>query len=161
MKGQKVEVKGAKGVLSREVSKELAVVVKADAVHLTPQVPDDDVRALWGLNRVLVRNMVVGVTEGYRKELEVVGIGYKVEMKGNDLSLMVGLSAPVVYKAPDGIRFSVENQVKITIEGIDREKVGQTAAEIRSIRPPEPYKGKGIKYVGEHLRRKAGKTAGK
>jgi large subunit ribosomal protein L6 len=161
VKGQKVEVKGAKGVLSREVNKELAVVVKADAVHLTPQVPDDDVRALWGLNRVLVRNMVVGVTEGYRKELEVVGIGYKVEMKGNDLSLMVGLSAPVVYKAPDGIRFSVENQVKITIEGIDREKVGQTAAEIRSIRPPEPYKGKGIKYVGEHLRRKAGKTAGK
>ena len=161
VKGQTIEVKGAKGVLSRDVNKEIAVVVEDGAVHLKPQAQNDYVKALWGLNRVLLRNMIVGVTEGYRKELEVVGVGYKIELKGEDLNLTVGLSAPVLYKAPDGIRFNVENQVKVAIEGIDKEKVGQTAAEIRSIRPPEPYKGKGIRYVGEQLRRKAGKTAGK
>lgn len=159
--GQKVEVRGAKGVLSREVNKQLSVAVKSDAVHLKPLVHGDDVNALWGLNRVLIRNMVIGVSEGFRKELEVVGVGYKAEMKGKDLSLIVGFSSPVLYKAPEGIRISVENQVKIIIDGIDKEKVGQTAAEIRYIRPPEPYKGKGIRYVGEHLRLKAGKTAGK
>ena len=159
--GQKVEVKGAKGVLSREINKEIAVIVEADTVHLKPQMINHEAKALWGLNRVLVKNMVVGVSEGYRKELEIVGVGYKAEMKGADLNLTVGLSSPVLYKAPEGIRFGVENQVKITIEGIDKEKVGQTAAEIRHIRPPEPYKGKGIRYAGEQLRRKAGKTAGK
>ena len=159
--GQRVEVKGAKGVLCHDVNTEIAVAVEGDMVCLKPKADGEKVKALWGLNRVLIRNMIGGVTEGYRKELEIVGVGYKAEMKGKDVLLAVGFSSPVVYKAPEGIRFSVENQVKISIEGIDREKVGQTAAEIRRIRPPEPYKGKGIRYSGEHLRRKAGKTAGK
>ncbi|MBN1576418.1 MAG: 50S ribosomal protein L6 [Chitinispirillaceae bacterium] len=161
VKGQNVEIKGPKGVFSRDVHPELAVAVEADAVHLKPQVQNDSVKALWGLNRVLIRNMIVGVTAGYRKELEIVGVGYKAELKGKDLTLTIGFSEPIVYKAPEGIRLNVENQTKIIIEGIDKEKVGQTAAEIRCLRPPEPYKGKGIRYVGEHIRRKAGKTAGK
>jgi large subunit ribosomal protein L6 len=159
--GQKVEIKGAKGLLCREVNPEICVTVKDNAIYLQPQMSSDTVKALWGLNRMLIENMVVGVTQGYRKELEIVGVGYKAEIKGKDLNIAVGYSEPVLYSAPDGIRLNVENQVKIAIEGIDKEKVGQTAAEIRRIRKPEPYKGKGIRYVGEHLRRKAGKTAGK
>ncbi len=158
---QKVEVKGPKGVLSRNINKELEITIKDNAVHLKPRVQDEHSKALWGLNNVIIRNMIIGVTEGYRKELEVVGVGYKAEMKGKDLFVTVGFTSPVLYKTPDGIKISVENQVKIVIEGIDKEKVGQVAAEIRNIRPPEPYKGKGIKYVGEYLRRKAGKTATK
>jgi large subunit ribosomal protein L6 len=118
-------------------------------------------KALWGLNKVLIDNMVTGVVNGYRKNLEIVGVGYKAEMKGNDVNIAAGLSSPVLFKTPEGIKISVENQVKISIEGIDKEKVGQTAANIRRIRPPEPYKGKGIRYAGEKIRRKAGKTAGK
>lgn len=159
--GQKIDVKGAKGTLSRVVNKELAVSFADGEVKLTPQIEGDSTKALWGLNRVLIENMVVGVTAGYRKDLEIVGVGYKAEMKGKDVQLSVGLSSPMLYKAPDGIKLNVENQVKVSIEGIDKEKVGQTAAEIRRVRPPEPYKGKGIRYAGEQLRRKAGKTAGK
>ncbi len=161
VQGRKVEVKGSKGTLCREVNNGLAVAVDGDTVNLKPEVQNDTISALWGLNRVLLENMIIGVSAGYRKDLEIVGVGYKAEMKGKDINLAVGLSSPVLYKAPEGIKINVENQVKISIEGIDKEKVGQTAAEIRHIRPPEPYKGKGIRYFGEHLRRKAGKTAGK
>jgi large subunit ribosomal protein L6 len=161
VQGRKVEVKGSKGTLCREVNNGLAVAVDGDTMNLKPEVQNDTISALWGLNRVLLENMIIGVSAGYRKDLEIVGVGYKAEMKGKDINLAVGLSSPVLYKAPEGIKLNVENQVKISIEGIDKEKVGQTAAEIRHIRPPEPYKGKGIRYSGEHLRRKAGKTAGK
>lgn len=105
--------------------------------------------------------MVVGVSKGYRKELEIHGIGYKAELKGKDLNVSVGFSSPKLFKVPKGLTFAVENQTKVIIEGIDKESVGQVAADIRRIRPPEPYKGKGIRYVGEQIRRKAGKAAGK
>jgi len=161
VQGQKIEIKGAKGVLCRDIDDGINVAVDNGSVQLTPRVENDTIKAVWGLNRVLVQNMVTGVSVGYRKDLEIVGVGYKAEMKGKDVNLAVGLSMQVLYKAPEGIKLGVENQVKISVEGIDKEKVGQTAAEIRHIRPPEPYKGKGIRYAGENLRRKAGKTAGK
>jgi len=159
--GQQVEIKGGKGVLSREVHDGLAIEVTSDEIKLQPNVENESIKALWGLNRVLLHNMIVGVSEGYKRELEIVGVGYKAEMKGRDVNLIVGHSSPVLYHPRDGITITVENQVKISVEGIDKEKVGQTAAEIRRVRPPEPYKGKGIRYAGEALRRKAGKTAGK
>ena len=159
--GQKVDVKGAKGALSRVLPPEIKAEVKDGNVHFSPAKEGDNVSALWGLNRVLVANMIEGVSKGYRKELEIVGVGYKAELKGKDLSIAVGYSGPKVYKATPGITFTVENQTKIVIDGLDKEKVGEVAAEIRKIRKPEPYKGKGIKYLGEHIRRKAGKVAGK
>lgn len=161
VENNRVEIKGPKGTLVREVNKELSVAVEGDKILVRPAMEGDKVKALWGLNRVLLFNMVEGVTQGYKKELEIVGVGYKAEVKGKELVLYVGMSAPYKYKIPEGIKITVENQTKIVVEGIDKEKVGQTAAEIRSIRPPEPYKGKGIKYVDEQIRRKAGKTAGK
>ena len=159
--GSFVEIKGTKGTLSREIDKDLKVEVNDKNIVLSPTIEKDNIKAMWGLYRVLLNNMVIGVSVGYKKELEIVGVGYKAEMKGNDVKLIVGHSSPVLYKAPEGISISVENQIKIKIEGIDKEKVGQTAAEIRKVRPPEPYKGKGIRYLGEQIRRKVGKTAGK
>lgn len=161
VKGQQIEIKGAKGVLSRDVSNGLSIEVTEGSISLKPNIENDSIKALWGLNRVLLQNMVDGVSVGYKRELEIVGVGYKAEMKGRDVNLIVGHSSPVLYHPRDGITISVENLVKIKVEGIDKEKVGQTAAEIRHVRPPEPYKGKGIRYAGEALRRKAGKTAGK
>ena len=161
VKAQQVEIKGARGALRREVNSGLAVEQVNDEIVIKPNVENESVKALWGLNRVLLQNMVEGVSNGYKRELEIVGVGYKAEMKGRDVNLIVGHSSPVLYHPREGISISVENQVKITVEGIDKEKVGQTAAEIRRVRPPEPYKGKGIRYAGEVLRRKAGKTAGK
>ena len=158
VQGQKVEVKGSKGVLQREVTPDIGVRVEDDQVILEPKVQNETTKAMWGLNRVLVQNMVTGVSDGYKKQLEIIGVGYKAEMKGKEVNLAVGHSSPVLYTPREGITISVENQVKITIEGIDKEKVGQTAAEIRRVRPPEPYKGKGIRYLGEEIRRKAGKT---
>jgi large subunit ribosomal protein L6 len=159
--GQKIDIKSAKGALSRELPPEIKVEVKDNKIHISPAREGEMVSALWGLNRVLVDNMVVGVSQGYRKELEIVGVGYKVELKGKDLSILAGFSGPKLIKAVPGITFGVENQTKISIAGIDKEKVGEVAAKIRMIRKPEPYKGKGIKYVGEYIRRKAGKVAGK
>lgn len=159
--GYKVEVKGPKGALVREVNREISISVEGNEIILKPVIEGDKVKALWGLNRVLLSNMIEGVNSGYKKELEIVGVGYKAEVKGKELVLYVGLSTPYKYKIPEGIKISVENQVKIVIEGIDKEKVGQIAAEIRGVRPPEPYKGKGIRYFNEQIRRKAGKTAGK
>lgn len=159
--GQKVEVKGNKGVLAREVPKDLSINFKDSEISLTPAVENENVKSLWGLYRVLIDNMVVGVSKGYRKELEIHGVGYKVELKGKDLNVSVGFSSPKLFKVPKGLTFAVENQTKVIIEGIEKESVGQAAADIRRIRPPEPYKGKGIRYVGEKIRRKAGKAAGK
>ena len=159
--GQKVEVKGAKGSLNCEVPKDLHVENKDNTIQLSPAAENENVKALWGLYRMLINNMVTGVTTGYRRELEIHGVGYKAEMKGKDCNILVGYSSPVLFKAPKGVNIAVENQTKIVIEGIDKQAVGQAAADIRRIRPPEPYKGKGIRYVGEHIRRKAGKAAGK
>jgi large subunit ribosomal protein L6 len=162
--GSSIEIKGAKGTLSRDLPGELKVDVQDDAVHVAPSAQGENgenTKALWGLYRVLIDNMVMGVSSGYRRELEIVGVGYKAEMKGKDLNISVGYSSPVLFKARQGISYATEGVTKIVIEGIDKEMVGQTAAEIRRIRPPEPYKGKGIRYVGEQVRRKAGKTAGK
>ncbi len=159
--GQCIEVKGSKGVLSRNFPEELKVEVDGNQVKITPAAQTDNVKALWGLYKILVENMVIGVSQGYKKDLEIVGVGYKAELKGKDLSVYAGYSSPKLFKAPVGITFTVEGGNKIAVIGIDKQAVGQTAADIRRIRPPEPYKGKGIRYSGEKLRRKAGKTAGK
>jgi large subunit ribosomal protein L6 len=159
--GQSIEVKGGKGTLCRVIPPEIKAEVVEKAVHFTPAIQADNTSALWGLYRVLVANMIVGVSVGYRKDLEIIGVGYKAELKGKDLTINVGYSSPVIFKARQGITFTVEGATKVAIQGIDKELVGQTAAEIRKIRKPEPYKGKGIKYADEHIRRKAGKVAGK
>lgn len=158
---QKIEVKGSKGTLVRDFPEDLAIEIKDSIVTITPATENENVKALWGLYRMLVENMVIGVSQGYKKELEIIGVGYKAELKGQDLSISAGYSSPKMFKAPEGIKFTVENATKISVEGISKELVGQTAADIRRIRPPEPYKGKGIRYLGEQIRRKAGKTAGK
>jgi large subunit ribosomal protein L6 len=159
--GQKVEIKGAKGTLTRVIVPEIKVEIKDKTLHFSPAAEGDQVSALWGLSRMLVANMVTGVSEGYRKELEIVGVGYKAELKGKDLQISAGYSKPVLYKSRPGVSCTVEGTTKIVVQGADKETVGQTAAEIRKIRKPEPYKGKGIKYAGERIRRKAGKVAGK
>jgi large subunit ribosomal protein L6 len=159
--GQKVEVKGSKGTLSREVPPEVRVEFAGGEIKLTPAVEAENTKALWGLYRVLVSNMVEGVSVGYKIELEIVGVGYKAELKGKDLLIAAGLSQPVLFKARAGLDYKTDGPARIVVEGIDKEKVGQAAADIRRIRPPEPYKGKGIRYVGEKVRRKVGKAAGK
>jgi large subunit ribosomal protein L6 len=157
--GHRVTVKGPKGEISRSVHAELALVLEDGAVIVRR--PSDEARhkALHGLTRTLVANMVEGVTKGFAKSLEIQGVGYKAEPKPFGVQLVVGFSHPVPYHAPQGIKISVENNVLVKVEGVDKELVGQVAAELRNVRPPEPYKGKGIRYVGEQVRRKAGKTA--
>jgi large subunit ribosomal protein L6 len=157
--GHRVTVKGPKGEISRLVHAELTLVVEDGAVIVRR--PSDEARhkALHGLTRTLVANMVEGVTKGFAKSLEIQGVGYKAEPKPFGVQLVVGFSHPVPYHAPQGIKISVDNNVLVKVEGIDKELVGQVAAELRNVRPPEPYKGKGIRYVGEQVRRKAGKTA--
>jgi large subunit ribosomal protein L6 len=159
--GQKVSVKGAKGALSRTMPDKVKVVVEDNVVRCERIGVDKKADAAWGLSRVLVYNMVAGVTQGFAKNLEIVGVGYRAEVKGKDLSLAVGYSNPVMVAPPAGITFKTEGPTKITVEGIDKVLVGQVAADIRAVRPPEPYKGKGIKYAGEQILRKAGKAAGK
>jgi large subunit ribosomal protein L6 len=159
--GQRIEVKGSKGTLVRNYPKELYVEVKDSEVHVTPKEENKNTKALWGLYRVLINNMVIGVSQGYKRDLEIVGVGYKAELKGKDLAVSVGFASPKPFKAPEGIAFTLDNPNKITIQGIDKQIVGQVAADIRRIRPPEPYKGKGIRYLGEQVRRKVGKAAGK
>ena len=157
--GSHVTVKGPKGQLELDVYSKLAIEV-ADGV-LTVSRPDDEreTRARHGLTRALIANMVEGVSAGYTKALELAGVGYRVQLKGKDLELSLGYSHPVVYNAPEGITFEVPDNTHINVKGIDKQQVGQVAAEIRGKRPPEPYKGKGIHYVGEHIRRKLGKAA--
>ena len=137
------------------------ITVKGSKGTLELDRPDDEreTRARHGLTRALIHNMVVGVSEGYSRGLELAGVGYRVQLKGKDLELSLGYSHPVIYNAPEGITFEVPDNTHINVKGIDKQQVGQVAAEIRGKRPPEPYKGKGIHYVGEHIRRKLGKAA--
>lgn len=154
-----VTVKGPKGELARPIPG--AITIRQDGDTLLVERPDDQRqnRALHGMFRSVVNNMVVGVTEGFRKDLEIVGVGYRAAAKGSStIDLQLGFSHPVSVEAPAGIEFVVPVQTKIEIHGIDKEVVGQVAANIRSIRKPEPYKGKGVRYAGEHVRRKAGKA---
>ena len=154
-----VTVKGPKGSLSHAVAAPITVAHGEDGA-LEVQRPDDDRRskALHGLTRTLINNMVVGVTEGYEKKLEIVGVGYRVLSKGpTQLEFQLGYSHPIIFDAPDGITFAVESQTKLGVQGIDKQLVGEVAARIRRIRPPEPYKGKGVRYAGEQVRRKEGK----
>jgi large subunit ribosomal protein L6 len=157
--GRRITIKGPKGELSRTVHADLTLAVEENAVLVRR--PSDEARhkALHGLTRTLVANMVEGVTKGFAKSLEIQGVGYKAEPKPFGVQLVVGFSHPVPYHAPQGIKISVDNNVLVKVEGMDKELVGQVAAELRNVRPPEPYKGKGIRYVGEQVRRKAGKTA--
>ncbi|MBB1483733.1 50S ribosomal protein L6 [Tessaracoccus sp. MC1865] len=158
--GRQVDVKGPKGSLSLTISEPLSVD-KTDEGQLEITRPNDEreSRSLHGLTRTLVNNMIVGVTEGYEKKLEIVGVGYRVISKGpKQLEFALGFSHPVIIDAPEGIDFIVETPTKLTIQGIDKQVVGETAANIRKLRKPEPYKGKGVRYAGEHVRRKAGKA---
>ncbi len=159
IQGAKVTVKGPKGELTREFRPEVLVAIDDGHLVVTRTSEVGPVRALHGLTRALLANMVHGVAEGFRKSLEIEGLGYRASVQGSELSLQVGHSHPVKYLAPNGITFEVEKGDRIIhVNGIDNEVVGQTAAEIRGIRPPEPYKGKGIRYLGEKIRRKAGKA---
>jgi large subunit ribosomal protein L6 len=159
--GQTVRVKGPKGELSRTVHAEIQLKMEDGQVLVTRPSEETRHKALHGLTRTLVANMVEGVAKGYQKVLEIQGVGYKAEVNKAGLNVIVGYSHPVAYKAPEGITFAVENNTIVKISGPNKELVGQVAAEIRQIRPPEPYKGKGIRYQGERVRRKAGKTGAK
>ena len=157
--GQRITVKGPKGEIARSVHAELTLALEENAVVVRRPSDESRHKALHGLTRTLIANMVDGVTKGFSKALEIQGVGYKAEAKPFGVQLVVGFSHPVPYHAPQGIKISVDNNVLVKIEGVDKELVGQVAAELRAIRPPEPYKGKGVRYVGEQVRRKAGKTA--
>ncbi|MDJ0498363.1 MAG: 50S ribosomal protein L6 [Acidimicrobiia bacterium] len=156
--GSDVTVKGAKGTLERTFDSRISFNVADDVVEVVRANDERDTRALHGLSRALLNNMVIGVSEGYKKDLEMVGVGYRASLKGKSLELLVGFSHPVLVEAPDGVEFEVPETTKISVSGIDKQLVGQVAADIRKVRPPEPYKGKGIRYAGEHVRRKAGKA---
>jgi large subunit ribosomal protein L6 len=159
--GNRVHVKGPKGELERSLPAEM--LVKQENGVVTVERPSDEPnhRALHGLTRTLVANMVDGVTKGFQKTLEIVGVGYKAEARPYGLQLALGFSHPIEFRAPQGIKLTAPNPTTVVIDGSNKEVVGQVAAEIRSLRPPEPYKGKGIKYQGEQIRRKAGKAGGK
>ncbi len=161
VQGSAIEVKGPKGALSLPLDQLTSFDIKVadNQVTVARQSNEKEIRAKHGLLRNLIRNMVVGVSEGYKKELEINGVGYRADAKGKSLVLTLGFSHPVTFPIPEGIKISVEKQTLLRIEGIDKQLVGQTAAQIRELRPPEPYKGKGIKYVEEVIQRKAGKTA--
>ena len=156
-----VTVKGPKGELSRQINKEISVELKDGVITVTRPSDDKTHRSLHGLSRTLINNMIIGVTEGYSKSLEIQGVGYRAAKQGKKLTLSLGYSHPVEMEDPEGIEVTVDGQNLIIVKGIDKEKVGQYAAEIREKRAPEPYKGKGIKYVDEVIRRKVGKTGKK
>ena len=157
--GSSVTVKGPKGTLSQSFDPDMQITLEDGFVYVRRPSDERRHRSLHGLTRTLVANMVTGVSEGFRKDLEIVGVGYRAVLKGNDLDLSLGLSHPMVVSASEGITFEVPAPNRISVIGIDKQRVGQVAAEIRKIRPPEPYKGKGIRYAGEHVRRKVGKAA--
>lgn len=158
IKGPNVVVKGPKGQLDRRFHERVSVAVD-DGVAIVARVDDSrESKAIHGLSRALLANMVAGVSDGFRRDLEIQGVGYRAQLKGSTLELQVGFSHPVSVDAPDGITFEVPEPTRVSVIGIDKELVGQVAADVRKIRPPEPYKGKGIRYVGEYVRRKAGKA---
>jgi len=156
--GSSVTVKGPKGTLEQTFRDVISFDLDDGVVTVSRSNDEAESRALHGLSRALLNNMVVGVSEGYTKQLEAVGVGYRANLQGRRLELQVGFSHPVRLEAPDGITFEVPEPTKIIVSGIDKALVGQVAANVRQVRPPEPYKGKGIRYAGEHVRRKAGKA---
>ena len=157
--GNTVNVKGPKGELERTFSDLVTITEEGEEILVTTNDETREADAQHGLTRTLIHNMVIGVSEGFMKQLELTGVGYRVALKGKDLDLSLGYSHPVIYVAPENITFEVPDNTHINVKGISKEQVGQVAAEIRMKRPPEPYKGKGIHYMGEHIRRKLGKAA--
>lgn len=154
-----VKVKGPKGELSQHIlSDRVELKLEDGQLIVSRKAEDKPARSAHGLTRTLINNMIEGVTKGFRKSLELQGVGYRVNKTGNDLNFSLGYSHPVVYKAPDGISFALEGTTKVHVDGIDKQRVGQVAAEIRDLRPPEPYKGKGVRYEGEVVRKKLGKA---
>jgi large subunit ribosomal protein L6 len=160
LNGGELHVKGPNGSLTMDVHPDMLVTIADDEVRVERPSEQAQHRALHGLTRSLIANMVEGVTAGFVRTLEIVGVGYRAEKQGQNLNLALGFSHPVLYEPPSGIEIDVPNQTTVVVKGADKQVVGQVAAEIRSYRPPEPYKGKGIRYQGEQIRRKAGKTAG-
>lgn len=156
--GQKVTVTGPKGTLEKEIHKNISLEMADNTITVVRKNDEPQNRSLHGLTRTLINNMIIGVTETYSKELQINGVGYRVAKQGNNLNLTLGYSHPVIFEAPEGITFDVPNANTIIVKGIDKELVGQTAAVIRTKRPPEVYRGKGIKYADEVIRRKEGKT---
>jgi large subunit ribosomal protein L6 len=156
--GRDVTVKGPKGTLSHQVAVPIEVVQDGGVITVTRPSDEGEIRALHGLSRSLIANMVTGVTQGFSKTLEIVGVGYRVQAKGKDLEFSLGFSHPVLVRPPEGIAFRVETPTRFVVEGIDKQQVGEVAANIRKLRKPDPYKGKGVRYSGEQIRRKAGKA---
>lgn len=156
--GRDVTVKGPKGTLSHQVAAPIEVQQDAGVITVTRPSDEGEIRALHGLSRSLIANMVTGVTDGYAKTLEIVGVGYRVQARGKDLEFALGFSHPVLVSPPEGIIFRVETPTRFVVEGIDKQRVGEVAANIRKLRKPDPYKGKGVRYSGEQIRRKAGKA---
>ena len=158
--GSLMVTEGPRGTLSKEIPGGIAVVLEGDVALVNAMSDDRRGRSLHGLARTLIANMVTGVSKGFEKSLEIVGVGYRGEVAGNVLKLLIGYSDPVEYKIPEGITIKVDKQVNMVVSGIDKELVGRTASEIRDLKKPEPYKGKGIRYAGEYVRKKVGKSAG-
>ena len=156
--GREVTVQGPKGSLHLKVAEPIEVSQADGTITVTRPSDEGEIRALHGLSRSLIANMVIGVTDGYRKTLEIVGVGYRVQARGQDLEFALGYSHPVPVRAPDGITFRVETPTRFVVEGIDKQQVGEVAANIRKLRKPDPYKGKGVRYQGEQIRRKVGKA---
>lgn len=156
--GQKVTVQGPKGTLEHVIAEPITITQEDGELRVLRPNDERISKSLHGLSRTLVANMITGVTEGYSKTLEVSGTGYRVQLKGSGLELQLGFSHPVQVDAPEGIKFAVENPTRFSVEGIDKQKVGEVAANIRKLRKPDPYKAKGVRYQGEHIRRKAGKA---
>jgi len=158
IKGTHIKVTGSKGSLNRDIRPEISITQEGDQLICTPQGTSKRVMAFWGMTRSLINNMVIGVEKGFEKKLLVEGVGYRAKASGNTLTLSVGFSNPVDFSLPEGISIDVDKDNTITLNGIDKELVGMTAAQIRQIRKPEPYKGKGIRYIDEHIVRKVGKA---
>jgi large subunit ribosomal protein L6 len=157
VEGQVVKVKGPKGALQLVVPDEIAVKMDKGAIRVDPRSETKRARAMWGTSRTLVANLVGGVTKGYETRLEIVGVGYRATVQGKNLHIALGFSHDVLFPIPEGIAIATPRPTEVVVSGIDKQKVGQVAAEIRAFRPPEPYKGKGVKYVGEYIFRKEGK----